>query len=103
MYQINRSGLFKKQFLGFVADYKERANNDIASNFIDGVGKSTQFIAKNPKACTVYKNVGGYIFRKWKVKGFPHSIYFRVQDNTVILEAIYAHRMDTASRFETDF
>ena len=102
MYSIQRSALFHQQFIQFVKDYKERAGVSIANNFIDGVEKSTDFIADNPQACILYTKLNGQVFRKWRIPGFPHSIFFRMQGDMIILEALYAHKMDTIKRLSSD-
>lgn len=102
MHQIKRSALFKRHALHYVLDYRERAGRDIAEHFIDGLERSIAFICKHPAACRVYTRVGGHEFRRWQIKDFPHSIYFRFDDQVIILEAIYAHRMDTESRLPSD-
>ena len=102
MYKIQKSGLFKQHTANFVLGYKERAGVDVANAFIDRLSQGIKFIAQNPQACAVYTHIGGHEFRKWRVKDFPHSIYFRVTGNTIILEAIYAHRMDILGRLSSE-
>jgi mRNA-degrading endonuclease RelE of RelBE toxin-antitoxin system len=42
-------------------------------------------------------------FRKWRVGGFPVSVFFRIEnEDVIVLEALYAHRMDIAARFTDD-
>ena len=98
MYGIKKSALFKRQSAAFVSDYRERSGATIANTFVDGLEQGIKFIANNPEACVVYACVVGKKFRKWRVKGFPHSIYFRLENEVVVLEAIYAHRMDAIKR-----
>lgn len=102
MYKITRSALYKRQFLEFVQDYKTRAGKQIAHNFADGIEHSTSFIENNPQACSVYVKIRGKDFRKWQVKGFPHSIFFRIDNKIIILEGIYAHRMNTIKRLSSE-
>jgi len=103
MYTIIKSALYKRQFLEFVRDYKTRAGKQVAHNFANGVEHSTNFIGNTPQACGVYIKIRGLEFRKWGVKGFPHSIFFRIEgDNTIILEAMYAHRMNTGKRLPSE-
>ena len=102
MAEIRKSALFKRQLMHFVSDYRERAGAEIANKFIDGIEHGTRFIATNPQSCRVYTRIVGKEFRKWRVKGFPHSIYFRLENEVVILEAVYAHRMDTIKRLPSD-
>ena len=102
MYQIKRSALFKRYALQYVLDYQERAGSHIAEKFIDGLEHSIAFIQKHPTACGVYHHIGGHDFRRWQIKGFPHSIYFRLDKQVVILEAIYAHKMNIDTRLPSD-
>jgi len=103
MYKITRSALYKHQFSEFVQDYKTRAGKQVAHDFANGVEYSANFIGKNPQACSVYVKIRGKEFRKWGIKGFPHSIFFRIEaDKIIILEAIYAHRMNTVKRLPSE-
>ena len=102
MVGIKKSVLFKRQSAAFVAEYRERSGVTIANGFVDGLEYGIRFIATNPQACVVYTRIAGKEFRKWRVKGFPHSIYFRTDKEFIILEAIYAHRMDTIKRLPNE-
>lgn len=103
MYHIKRSAIYKQQLLDFVQDYKVRADKQVAHNFMDGVEHSTNFISTNPQSCSVYVKIRGNEFRKWNVRGFPHSIFFRIEDDkTIILEGLYAHRMNTLKRLPSE-
>ena len=102
MYTVKRSALFKRQLINFVQGFMEQAGAEVANRFIDGLEKSMAFIAANPEACFPYE-FNGLHFRKWNLGGFPHAIYFRVDGQTVIMEAVYAHRMDRSSRLSSDF
>lgn len=99
MTRLLRSGLFKRQLLDMTADYRDRAGSDIALRLVDQIEDSVAFIARRPQACAVYTQVQGKTFRKWGVKDFPVSLFFRVEpDGTIILDALYAHRMNIAAR-----
>lgn len=102
MFTVKRSALFKRQLIDFVQGYMDLAGAEVATRFIDGLEKSIQFIANHPDACLPYE-FHGLHFRKWNISGFPHAIYFRVEGQTVIMEAVYAHRMDRSSRLPADF
>lgn len=109
MWKIQKSALFKKQLLEFARNYKEVANLKTANRFLDYVDDAIKFIGKSPFACAVYfeskelEALQQYEFRKWSVKVFPHSVFFRVVDDKMILiEAIYAHRMNTLKRIASD-
>ncbi len=110
MWTIKKSRLFKSQLLLFSKDYKERANIDVANKFIDSVEDSIDFIKKTPLACSIYLDakehplLKQYEFRKWRVKGFQHYVFFRISNNQeIFLDAIYAYKMDTMIRFGFDF
>jgi len=107
--RIRKSAVYERQLEGFAEDYRDRAGIEIAYNFLDGIDESVEFIGKMPKACMVahdLKLVEGleeYEFRRWKVRGFPHSIFFRITDDrTILLEAIYAQKMDITNRLPSD-
>ena len=76
MYTISRSALFKRQLLHFVKNYKDRAGIKVASDFIDSLEKSLEFIRENPYFCPVYTEIAKQELRKWNIKKFPHSIFF---------------------------
>lgn len=99
MQSIKRSALFKRQLLKITGDYRERAGSGTALKFLDEIENAVTFIAKQPQACAIYTRLEDKEFRKWRVGGFPVSIFFRMEDkNTVVLEALYAHRMNIAER-----
>ncbi len=82
---------------------------ETADRFLDGIDEALGFIAKMPQACAVahdLKTIAGledYEFRKWRVNGFPHSIFFRVEnDDTLMLQAIYAYKMNVLKRFPSE-
>ncbi len=109
MWQVQKSALFKKQLLEFAENYKKIADLKTANRFLDNVDHAIKFIGKSPLACAVYfeaqelEVLHQYEFRKWSVKVFPHSIFFRIVDDKIILlEAIYAHRMNTIKRMSSD-
>lgn len=100
MYRITRSALFKRQLLEITTSYRERAGSAVASGFVDQIEQSVRFIASKPRACVTYTTLRGKEFRKWRVNGFPVSVYFRISDeSTIVLEALYAHRMNISARF----
>ncbi len=100
---ILRSALFKRQLLDVTADYRARAGSVIARKFVDQIEDSIRFIAARPLTCAVYTRIDGREFRKWGLKDFPISVFFRLGDeDTILLEALYAHRMNIAARFPGD-
>lgn len=110
MWRVKKSDLFKKQLLTFSLDYKQRAGKDVARKFMISVNQAIDFINENPLICGVYIEaqthdlLKNYQFRKWSVNGFPHSLFFRVEktNKTIMLECIYAQRMDIIQRFPSD-
>ncbi|MFD3191884.1 type II toxin-antitoxin system RelE/ParE family toxin [Sedimentitalea sp. HM32M-2] len=103
MPRIIRSALFKRQLLDITSSYRERAGSPVALKFVDQIEDSIAFIAAKPLACAVYTRLEGNEFRKWGVKNFPVSLFFRLEgDETIVLEALYAHRMNIAGRFPKD-
>lgn len=103
MYRVKRSALFKRQLVEMTVGYREAAGSSTALDFVDQVEKSIRFLAAKPRACAVYTTLKGREFRKWRVNGFPVSVYFHLHDDsTVVVEALYAHRMNIAARFTDD-
>jgi plasmid stabilization system protein ParE len=102
MFTVKRSALFKRQLIDFVQGYMGLAGAEVANRFIDRLEKSILFIEVHPDACPPYEFCGLH-FRKWNISGFPHAIYFRVEGDVIILEAVYVHRMDRLSRLPSDF
>jgi len=99
MYKLSRSALFKRQLIEITSGYRTRAGSQTALKFVDSIEASIAFIAKSPQACGVYTRLQGKEFRKWGVNGFPVSLFFRIEDTeTIVLEALYAHRMNIAER-----
>lgn len=96
---IVRSALFRRQLLEITTSYGERAGSGIASKFVDQIDEGVRFIAAKPLACGVYTRLEGKEFRKWRLKSFPISIYFRLENaDTLVLEALYHHRMNIVVR-----
>ena len=84
MKNIQKSALIKRQLINFVQDYNQRAGAELAEKFIDAVERSVDFIQQKPLACSIYTEsskhpiLQKYEFRKWRIDGFPHSIFFRI-------------------------
>jgi hypothetical protein len=109
MWKVKKSSLFIRQWKHFALDYKERAGIEIAGRFIDSVEQALDFISQNPLSCSPYspgadyEDLLKYEFRKWTLKKFPHSIFLRtMNNNTIIIETICAHKMDIIGRFPKD-
>jgi hypothetical protein len=109
MWTLKKSMLFKRQLSVFAKGYNENAGHKTAIRFIDTVEEAINFIQKKPLVCRIYYEVQkhpqlqNYEFRKWSVKGFPHTVFFRFSgDRTILLEAIFAHRMNTIKRLSDD-
>ena len=108
MWEVRKSNLFKRQLLVFAHDYKEIAGIKIAERFINSVQNAIEFISRFPLACSLYHEarqvsaLRQYEFRRWSLKGFPHTIFFRIEGDIILLEAIYAQRMDIEQRLPND-
>ncbi|MCP4932769.1 MAG: type II toxin-antitoxin system RelE/ParE family toxin [bacterium] len=109
MWQIQTSGFFDRQLFNFAQNYKDIADLKTADRFLDCVDEAIHFIARSPLTCAVYfelQKVAGleeYEFRKWRVKVFPFSIFFRIKgEKVVVLEAIYAQKMDILNRLPSE-
>ena len=103
MPKIIRSALFKRQLLDLTTSYRTRAGSPIALKFVDQIEDSIGFIAERPLSCAVYTRLEDKDFRKWGLKDFPVSVFFRLdREDTIVLEALYAHRMNIAARFPGD-
>jgi plasmid stabilization system protein ParE len=97
-----------RQWRQYARDYKERAGVNVAERFITAVEEALHFIQQNPYACALYdagegyEDLLAYQFRKWSLHGFPHVVLFRLSENTIFIEVLYALRMDIPSRLTTD-
>jgi len=105
MWQVKKSTLFKRQFISFAKNYKKIADEETAVRFINEVENSINYICLYPLACKKYSDaqkhsiLKKYEFRQLGLKIFPYSIFFRIKDDHILLlEAMYAHRMDTIKR-----
>lgn len=90
-----------QQWEEFAFDYQHKAGEEVAERFIVAVDNALLFIAQRPNACSIYEvsyeadGIRGYHFHKWQVRGFPHMVLFHMIDaETVLVDAIYAQRMD---------
>jgi plasmid stabilization system protein ParE len=100
MTTIRRSALFKRQLLQITGGYRDRAGSDIALRFVDEIDEGINFIAERPYACAIYTRIEGQEFRKWRIGSFPVSAFFRIDTTgAIVLEALYAHRMNIDQRF----
>ena len=98
-----------RQWQSYAQDYRDRAGMATAERFVVAVEEALRFIRRNPYACSIYDTGEGYEdlrahqFRKWNLHDFPHSVLFRMGDNaTILIEVIYAHKMDVPSRLAID-
>ena len=99
MMAIKRSALFRRQLFNITVHYRDAAGKKTALKFVDQIEDSIIFITANPFACPVYTVLENHEFRKWRIRDFPVSIFFRIEgENILILEALYAHRMNIAAR-----
>ncbi len=106
---VQKSALFMRQWREYAQVYKDRAGLAVAEKFIAAVEEAAQVIGRNPHIGAPYdpgegfEDLQNYGFRKWSLRGFPHMVLFRLKDNTtLIIEALYAHKMDIASRLTSD-
>ncbi len=103
MLRISRSALFKRQFMEITTDYRKRAGSAVALRFVDQAEVSIRFVATKPLACPVYTRLEDREFRKWGLQDFPVSLFFRLADrDSLVLEALYAHRMNITGRLKRD-
>ena len=99
MTKIKRSALFKRQLIEMTTSYRDRAGSPVAMRFVDQIEEGIDFLSGKPYACVVYTRLEGKDFRKWTIRGFPVSVFFRIEpDDTIILEALYAHKMNIETR-----
>ncbi|MEO7022161.1 MAG: type II toxin-antitoxin system RelE/ParE family toxin [Ktedonobacteraceae bacterium] len=98
-----------RQWRNSSQDYKERAGADIAERFITAVEEAVQFIQQHPYACALYEpgegyeDIRAYQFRKWRLRGFPYVLLFRMRENaTIFIEMLYAQKMDIPSYLMKD-
>jgi hypothetical protein len=110
VYEIQKTALFRRQVVLFAREYAQdiNAGETVALRFVDRVEEATRFIQSNPFACSVYQDAKKHPklqegeYRKWRIKGFPHSVFFRVEDHTIIVAGVYAQKMNIAVRFPSD-
>lgn len=108
MYTLHKAELFKQQVMGFALDYKEKGGTELANRFMDAVEQALEFINHDPLACSTYHEtklhplLQRYGFRKWPLNRFPHNVYFRLSNDAITLELIYAQATDIANRMGND-
>jgi len=109
MWALKKSRLFKRQLMDFAKWDKDNAGQETAERFVDAAEKAIHFVQAQPLACRVYHEAKTHPqlqhdeFRKWSVKGFPHSLFFRLSENQeIFLEAIYVQRMHMMKRLSSD-
>ena len=82
---IKRSALFKRQLFNITVHYRDAAGKKTALKFVDQIEDSIIFITANPFACPVYTVLANYEFRKWRIRDFPISIFFRIEGENIRL------------------
>ena len=109
MRRIQTSALFDRQLFDFAESYRDIAGLETADRFLACIDDALAFIADAPEACSVcheFREIAelrDYTFRKWRVKVFPFSIFFRIlEDSLIRVEAIYPHKMDILNRLPSD-
>jgi len=105
MFKIRQSVLFIRQWRELSNYYNENAGRDVSIKFIHSVDSALLFIQKSPYSCAGYNSgkkfryARSHQFHKWNIIGFPYSIFFHISvDNIIIVDAIYAHKMNISSR-----
>jgi len=93
-----------QQLQDYAENYKERAGIQVARRFLVAAKEALQFISENPTACPKYDpgeenaDLLKHQFRKRSLQDFPHLILFRIANETLFIEVIYAQKMDIESR-----
>jgi plasmid stabilization system protein ParE len=102
-FSLVKSASFIQQMRETARYYKTQGGTRLAKRFLAAVDDSVLFIRQSPYACSFYANdVHGYThsFRKRNLPTFPYAIYFHIEQETkIILDVLYAHKMDVTSRF----
>ena len=110
MYDIQKSALFLRQVRLFARAYAQDVNAGtvVALRFVDMVEDATKFIQQNPFYCAVYTDakhhpkLSNVEYRKWRVKGFPHSVFFKIDREIITIAGLYAQKMNIEVRFPSD-
>jgi hypothetical protein len=110
VYTIQKSGLFTRQLRFFTHEYTQNvdAGKVIALRFVDAVEEATRFIQSNSLACAIYTESRQHPklmrreYRKWRVKGFPHVVFFHMEEEVITIAGLYAQKMHIAVRFPSD-
>ena len=105
MWKLHKSKLFQRMRIEFARDYAKRAGVKTAHRFADEVEECLRFIQSSPLLCSVYdvgedsEDLSSFQYRKWQLNKFPHIVIFRIQESqTLLVEAIYAQKMDIQKR-----
>jgi plasmid stabilization system protein ParE len=109
MVTLLKSKLFMQQWADIALSYQHKAGEEVAERFIAAVEKALDFIKERPNACPIYEvgqeadDLQRYSFQKWQLRGFPYLVLFhRMNKETVLVDAIYAHRMDIPLHVKED-
>ena len=81
-YKIAVSPRAQKEIIKAIDYYLERSE-DAPNNFITQLEKCYAYLANNPFFIIRYKNV-----RSLKLKKFPYSLYFTVNEKTEVVEVL---------------
>ena len=79
----------ERQLIDTARYYQGKADG-LGVKFIGAVDKISDFIEHSPKIYPVCHDD----FRRAHVTGFPYSLYFRIQEQTIWVYAILSQRMD---------
>ena len=107
MFTLQKSALFMRQWQGYAQGYKDRAGLAVAERFIAAVEDALRFISESPLSCPLYDtgahdDLRRYAFRKWNLRGFPHAVFFHLEQSSIFVEVLYAQRMDIPTRLGND-
>lgn len=108
MFIIQKSALFMQQWQSYAHYYRDQAGISVAGHFIDSVEEAVHFISQQPYACALYDIGEGYEdlkiykFRKLNLRGFPHKVLFRANNEMLFIEVLYTHKMNVPERLMQD-
>ena len=108
MWQLKTSALFDRQVIEYAYHYKGSANIQTAEAFLDAVKDALEFIQQSPRRCPVFKphknikELQSLEYRKWSLKQFPFTCFFRLEKDLIKIEVLYHQRMDIAQRLLSD-
>lgn len=72
--------------------YFRRIDAVLGLRFVQAVEISAQALAQFPEAMQVLEAE----IRRWPVKGFPHGVLYRIEDERIVILAVFHPRRDPA-------